>query len=471
MKVRPNIFLITIDSLRADHCQFLGYSKRTTPFLNSIVENSLVFLSFYANSIPTFFAFPVIMTGKKPFLLGETLGIPNGVETIAEILKREGYTTLAFVANNPALYEEFGYSRGFDVFDYFREYWAEPQKINAYLKFKSFIKKILPEGVKKVLKAFVPLRSFPPSAFELTDHVLRVLKSHKVDTPIFCWIHYMDTHYPYVNGWNSFSYVHARRKPTRFSLRLAVKDYIYHSTPGRGDVLPSSLIIVRDLYDAAISLVDSQIRKLVSEVNWLFKEHENFFIITSDHGEAFMEHGYGYHEPWGLHDELVKIPLLIFSSKGKIKGIVEHLSDHSKLMEIICSIAANSLVLKRCDHVVGEILYGCVAPHFKIRDNKTEINGYSKLAFVRMGDFKYIVNLQTGSEELYNVAVDPHERFNILENHRGLAREMMEIYEEWRKEREKEKIALRKTLLRNKTRRLKHKWNSQAISYKQRDKL
>lgn len=455
-KGQPNIFLITIDSLRADHCQFLGYPRKTTPFLDSIAKNSVVFPNFYANSIPTFFAFPTILTGKKPFIAGEFLGISDGVDTIAEIFKKEGYINCAFVGNNPALYEEFGYNRGFDVFESFREYKTSrhqsfrEHKTSKLKPLKQFAKRILPNALR-------PIHGYPPNAVELTSHVVESLKEHK-HVPVFCWVHYMDVHGPYINGYNRFVDVHSR-KPSLFQLRTAVGNYVAQrgcpETPKFISV--SDLNLTQDLYDAAVNYVDLQIQRLTTEINQLFRDCENFFFITSDHGEAFMEHGYVYHQPWGLHNELIKVPLLIFSSKSEVKEIIEHPLGHTDLLKMMMTVAKECrlAVPDRDGYLISEIPYGCASPVSKIRDNRTKIGDYDKMASVIVNGYKYIINYKTGFEELYNTAVDPAEKLNILEQHKNLASEMLGMYEEWDRQRAKAKSSLKRKSLAQRVKRLR----------------
>ena len=119
MKRRPNIVLITIDSLRADFVGIYNSEEKNTPFLDSLAKNSYIFKNAIAPANPTFFCFCSILTGTLPFAFGNYLGIPDDkkIKTVAGVLNESGYTTAAFLADSPGLYSIYGYQKGFELYD------------------------------------------------------------------------------------------------------------------------------------------------------------------------------------------------------------------------------------------------------------------------------------------------------------------------------------------------------------------
>lgn len=110
-----NVILITVDALRADHLSYLGYSRETTPYLDSIAEENAIFRRAFSNGPTTQFSFPSIMTSLYPLMLNG-LGLPkNKGKTIAEVLKAHGYKTAAMHSNG-YLSSSYNYDRGFDLF-------------------------------------------------------------------------------------------------------------------------------------------------------------------------------------------------------------------------------------------------------------------------------------------------------------------------------------------------------------------
>ena len=117
MKSPRSLLLITVDCFRADHAGFLGYDRPTTPFLDSLAAESLIFSNAIVAGAPTYFSFPAVMASRYPLGLGrDVVGLAPGEPTIASALSETGYATAAFLAGNPYLSPRFGYDAGFSVF-------------------------------------------------------------------------------------------------------------------------------------------------------------------------------------------------------------------------------------------------------------------------------------------------------------------------------------------------------------------
>src|SRR5947207_8555333 len=117
-----SLILITVDCLRADHVGFLGYKRPTTPFLDSLANESLVFRNAITAGAPTYYSLPAILASRYPLALGrDVLGIAPEENTIPSVLKEYGFHTAAFSAANPYLSARFGYDQAFDCFRDFLE--------------------------------------------------------------------------------------------------------------------------------------------------------------------------------------------------------------------------------------------------------------------------------------------------------------------------------------------------------------
>src|SRR5271166_277002 len=99
MTARKSIVLVTVDCLRADHAGFMGYRRATTPFLDSLAAESLVFSNAIVGGAPTYYSFPAIMGSRHPLALGrDVLGLAPGEPSLASVLKQAGYATACFSA-------------------------------------------------------------------------------------------------------------------------------------------------------------------------------------------------------------------------------------------------------------------------------------------------------------------------------------------------------------------------------------
>ncbi len=325
-----SLVLITVDCLRADHVGFLGYSRKTTPFLDELAGSSTVFMNAIVAGAPTYYSFPAIMASRYPLALGrDVVGVAPGEPTIASVLKQSGYATAAFLAGNPYLSPKFGYDTGFDTFkDFLAENSVEgdaPKVQGTLLRsrfneslgrachFMGPIGLIYDELYFQYCQAAAnrsgssldSLRRFP-SADVIVNEAAAWLENVGTD-PFFLWLHFMDPHSPY------YPKEGALIEMTDNS--TAAQALRANSFWNRGDVGPRRLLRRRDqvvtLYDAGIRWVDLQINRLVDKLRTRNLWDNCVFAVTADHGEEFLEHGGRYHSPSRLTEELIHAPLLV----------------------------------------------------------------------------------------------------------------------------------------------------------------
>ena len=426
-----NVVLVTIDSLRSDVVSCRNANEKI-PFLNELSKRSCVFENAIAPGIPTFFCFPSLMTGNLPFDLGEYLGIPRsfGVETVAERLKSEGYKTFAIVSDNPALYPSYDYNRGFDVYSCFQK--ASSRKISTPLRQLarslssiSFLRKS-PKSIGCMYRTLLTPQ-IPMNGEEVNSQARNLLR--RTCQPFFLWLHYMDTHFPYYSG------LKYRKSSSSLARDLLDKLRFHHFTfnidlggKGRSSEIDDLALLatIKEVYTNSIRYVDSIVADIYDYVIDRFPE--TILVVTSDHGEAFMEHGVFFHEPYILYDELIKVPLIVKLPDGKGKSVEKTVSLASlpkTIMEIVGveSDFGGTNIIEFCENAdehylnhVTETLWGCRAPHLRlgIFDNRTEIRGYHKMFSYRTELFKYILNTQNGKEEVYDLKNDPKEKANMM---------------------------------------------------------
>lgn len=417
--VKQNIVLITIESLRSDFVGYHNPKEPNTPFLDKLSKESFVYKNAIAPGIPTFFHFPSMMTGKLPFTYGYKLGIDDAYEnkTIAEVLKQNGYRTIAALGDNPQLYSLYNFNRGFDVYlDGFERSQSDLFLINALWN----IKQRLPKkagGILDYIRATVRIlsNSAPPHipGKELNRVVMGQLKKSK--DPFFLWVHYMDIHFPYLTG---IDRIHGTLKKISYYKKL-MKGVTNMKIED-----PKVVELVKGTYRGCIKEMDDALLELHESIR--AKYPNTIFIITSDHGEAFMEHGMFCHEALSLYDELIKVPLLINFPSKKKKVFAEVVSTVS-LAKTICSLLAiksetfdgTDLTKDTKDAAtnhVSKILYRCISPsiRYQIFDSQTEINGFNELISYTTSDYKYIFEKGDSIEELYDLKKDPKESKNLI---------------------------------------------------------
>ncbi len=336
----PSLILITVDCLRADHVGFLGYPRKTTPFLDALAGSSTVFSNAIVAGAPTYYSFPAIMASRHPLALGrDVIGIAPEEPTIASALRESGYATGAFLAANPYLSPQFGYNAGFDTFnDFLAE--GSPQadvpkdataslrsRVNSYLDrachslgplggvYDEVYFQYCQAIASHCAQSLDSLRRFPSADVIVNE------ASAWIDNiggqPFFLWLHFMDPHSPYYPKEEALQWM-AGDIDAAHALRA-------NSYWNREGVSVPRLRRRRDevvaLYDAGIRWVDSQIGRLVDKLRSQGLWDNCVFALTADHGEEFLEHGGRYHSPAKLFEELIHVPLLLHGSKASRPNI------------------------------------------------------------------------------------------------------------------------------------------------------
>lgn len=243
----PDVILVTLDTVRADHLGAYGYERETSPNLDALASEATLFERAYAAGPETRTALAPLVTCKHlvesvrddrdwPTLLSAN-------ETVAERLRAAGYATGA-VTSFQWLAKVRGFDQGFDVFD------EQP------------FKRVHPE--KGVTGAHTVAQ-----AMAAYDELV------KQDKPVFLWVHLFDPHETY----------------------LSHDKYAFGTSKA-------------DKYDSEIAYVDGELRRLFDHVGSHERGPKTVWIVHGSHGEAFGEHGFDGHPP-KVYEEVVRVPLLI----------------------------------------------------------------------------------------------------------------------------------------------------------------
>ena len=268
---RANVLLIVVDTLRADHVGAYGYPRDTTPHLDRLADEALLFRHAQSVAPWTTPSVAAMLTSRYPSEVSwrhPPVALDKRYLSLPELLKDRGYATAAVVSH---LYiaRELGFGQGFDVYD----------QENA-------------RGHRHV------------SGPSVTDKALALLERRK-DEPFFLFVHYFDVHFNYLLH-PRFNFDPGYSGPLRPGMDLSE---LRRLAP---QMSAADLDYVRALYDSEIRFTDEQIGRLLQGLRDLSLWDETLVIVTADHGEEFSERGshyigHGTH----LHQELVHVPLLI----------------------------------------------------------------------------------------------------------------------------------------------------------------
>lgn len=289
----PNILLITVDCLRADHMSCYGYERRTTPHIDEFCKTSTVYRNHMSNGPTTPNSFPAIMCSRYKLEM-PGLMLPRKWSTIAEVLSESGYYTAGMSSMNPWTSTYFGYHRGFKIF---RDYMENSSldmifKRNEWGRITSLVRHVYDIIGDAMERNQIQDMQFARDVLEMSERL-------RDKEPWFLWAHYMDTHTDYFP-----KEMHYGEKRLNISLyvnllnKLVVMDK-HIDLNIRKDII--------DLYDNAVRQVDKNIKSILTNID----TDNTMVIITSDHGEGFEEHEHWVHQHYSMYEELLRIPMII----------------------------------------------------------------------------------------------------------------------------------------------------------------
>lgn len=285
------VFLITVDTLRADHLGWHGYPRDTSPRLDEWVQRGTVFERAIVQWPKTGPSFASMFTSLYPHTTGLTnravQTIPDDYLALPAWFQDRGFTTAAVIAN-PVLSRELGWGRGFDRYE---QTWGDQTTLDA-------LDELPVEQRTMAFRRHV-------WADRVNELALPLLASLASEERLFVWLHYTDPHAPYLlqpGTGNPF-----------LDDEHYTGDEVVDLTGAEGRALGDQ----RELryyvaqYDANVLVTDRAIGAILDEVAALGMEDGSLFVMTSDHGEELAEHGVPFEHGPVPYNSSVHVPLAI----------------------------------------------------------------------------------------------------------------------------------------------------------------
>ena len=357
---RPSLLLVTVDTTRADHLGAYGYGRDTSPTLDALAEEGVLFEHAFSHAPITLPSHTSMLTGALPPAHGVRdngrFVAADDLETLPEMLSEQGYATGAFVSAF-VLDSRFGLDQGFDVYDdSFTAEWSEDKLRDA-----------------KIYNQMVTDRP----ADQTTERAIAWL-AERGDEPFFLWVHYYDPHQRYAppHPWDQ-----------RFQ---------------------------DSLYDGEIAFMDSQIARLFDAFRERGQWDRTAVVVTGDHGESLGQHGEATHAVLA-YDSTLRVPLLVKppAAVSVERKVVTDGVSHVDLLPTVCDL----LGLPTPGGLPGRSLLPAIqgrtqparAAYFESALPRFSF-GWEPLFGVRAGAWKYI---HAPEPELYDLASDPNEQRNV----------------------------------------------------------
>jgi arylsulfatase A-like enzyme len=380
-QAQPNVIIISIDTLRADHLGMYGHPHDTSPHLDTWAEGALVFDNMLAEIPLTSPSFCSMMASLNPRITGSTrngLRLPDEVQTVAQQFQGAGYETVCVTSNWTLKAPLSGLDRGFDIYDddFHKKRWG-------FLKSER-------------------------DADEVTRLSLEILAKRDTQKPLFAWFHYSDPHAPY-------------------------KKHRQHIVSKRSDYPNDKGAKIKVRYDSEIHYTDSEIQKVMEQ---LPKENTFIFFVV-DHGESIHEHDYLGHGR-RIYQTGLRVPLAISGpgidsgrSEAPVRGI-----DVGPTLLGLAGIPVPE-AMRGLDVLNDEVpsnrvrvmeTYGGAVPDLGITKSLMAGAKAQHQTVIHEG-WKLIIG---GSEKgLYHIAEDPLETNNIYQSNPEKVAALTLLWEEW----------------------------------------
>jgi arylsulfatase A-like enzyme/Flp pilus assembly protein TadD len=361
----PNLLLITIDTIRADHLGCYGYEPIQTPSIDSLAADGLRFAQAYTPIPITLPSHSVMLTGTYPMMSGMHDFSGNNLSpeqpTLATVLRARGYDTGAVIAA-AVLDRRFGLNHGFDFYyDHF--------------------------DFSRLAETNLDLMERP--ANEVVDQALAWLARPR-KKPFFLWVHLYDPHHPY-------------KPPPPFSQK-------YKANP----------------YDGEIAFTDSQLGRLLRYLKEHALYGRTLVALSGDHGEGLGEHGEKTHG-FFIYNSTLHVPLIIKPPQGT-RLAQKTVADQVSLVDLMPTLLGLlqapvppkvqgknlSAALVRGGPLEGSPLYSeTFLP--RIHFNWSELRGLG------LRNYHFI---EAPKPELYDTAKDPHELHNLFADKEAVSSEL-----------------------------------------------
>ncbi len=385
-----SVVLITIDTLRADHLGCYGYFRNTSPFIDQLAADGLLFENAITPMSTTLPAHTSLMTSAYPARHGvlsnlnlyhQPVVTDKGFQTAAQMFREAGYLTAGFVSS-PGLGEESGITAGFQVFD--------------------------ESGIR--------------DAFTTTSRVIDWLDSVPA-RPFFLWVHYFDPHHPY------------DPPPDYRDYRSDERQLQFVTEAG---IPPERRILAMrysNLYDGEIRYTDDHIGWLLSRLRELDLYRTSMIVLTSDHGEGLMEHGVREHGV--IYNEQLFVPLIFKFPEGR-GPVGERSTELASLIDVLPTMV-ESLALPIPTEQFDGVSLRSKRREFALseRDHTRRRFGSEVNLAVTSEHWKYFLYTE-GADQLYDLERDFEELENVIDEHPEVAERLRkQILRIWKTSRER----------------------------------
>lgn len=427
----PNVVLITMDTVRADHLHLYGYGRPTTPNLEEFAKQATVFHHAVSAADWTAPSHAAMMTGLYSLRHGVRYDYPDvrlghisqSVPTLAETLKFYGYRTAAVVANRAYLAPEIGFGRGFDIYHV-----PTTPVAMEYSRMPSILRSTRLRLMGQT-GADVPYARGP----KVLEEVGRLMEKWKQAQPSFLFVNVMDAHWPYnppppfrnrymtpKSYWDSNRYYELVKQVDREKVAV---------TSQEKEELEA-------MYDSGINYDDHHLGRLFQMLREKGVFDNSLIIVTADHGEVFGERSLLEHGVSPYQDQ-VHVPLVVKYPGQKTRADVQVNVSLVDLFPTVLDVIGApvprrlaGITLRKSTALAERPVYAESYALWQKWGVEERFIDVERAVF--LGSMKMILTT-AGRRELYDLAVDPNEKQDIKDLKQAQAAELERLLKTWQR--------------------------------------
>ena len=390
LRDRPNLVLVIVDTLRADHLGAYGDSRGLSPHMDATARSGTAFRAFGQSSWtkPSIATILTSLYASTHGAMSKTAVLPDSATTLAEALRDAGYTTAGFVSN-VNLAPSFNFQQGFGEYAYLApDYLFGAAESSAKLVLYSLLRKI-----RFTLDKRRVVSQYYQDSTAVNGAVLPWIERHRADR-FFLLVHYMDPHDPYFRhpyDGEAIARVENPNPPPELAPRM------------------------RELYAGEVAHVDASFGGLTATLDRLGLSDDTALVLVADHGEEFQDHG-GWWHGTTLYDEAIDVPLIVRWPRGStVPSAPIGAGARGRLLDVAPTLAALAGIAAPAGWQGEDLAKPIPAgrPLFAEEDHEGNV-----LSAVQVGDWK-LLHANPGNPrklaptELFDMAGDPRETRNL----------------------------------------------------------
>ncbi len=388
----PSVFVISLDAASAAFFGIYGAGDDASPFIDRFAADSVVFANAYSQAASTPPSTASLLAGVRPTthrVTGETR-LSAGLPTLPELLSKAGFLNFGVIGNPFAGAPRMGFARGYD------------EIVQVYA---------LPElqGLRRIEESnrfSVPL---PGDVNDQVEKLLpRIRRAHEGGRPVFTYVHYLQPHKPY-DPPEAFQ---RSSDPVGDAMTWDALHDQFTFANETGKATPQTVSRIEARYRGNVAFVDAGFGHLMDRLREEGLYDASLIVLLADHGDAFFKHKRFGHNVT-LYDDMTRVPLVFkFPERdgiapARLSALTETVDVNRTLLDYLGA--------EQPEHLEGESLMPLIRGETSELRRPEVVLTTGKLLVhaIRVLDFKYVYNLETG-EELYDLAADPDEQDNLV---------------------------------------------------------